>query len=214
MCNWRRNHEFSPDESLPFGDPPLIEHTTPNSVTEIGQRLIPFPFTPPDVRLDDKEALSTSNDWFTKHDKKKIDELDSLDFYASTGTQCVGVVPKLHNTSAGIEIYRLPPTKRSQNLKHTLSRNRRSPAFVRLGCSAILSRCHRRRIAQWMSGNSKRSAIKPEKPAIRVARKRGRICEAGCNREIPNWFYRVDRDRTRFRMQFSMALWRHLAEAN
>jgi hypothetical protein len=42
-----------------------------------------------------------------------------------------------------------------------------------------------------MSGNSKRSAIKPEKPAIRVARKRGQICEAGCNREIPNWFYRV-----------------------
>ena len=82
-------------------------------------------------------------------------------------------------------------SKRSQNLKHTLSRNRRSPAFVRLGCSAILSRCHRRRIAQWMSGNSKRSAIKPEKPAIRVARKHGQICEAGCNREIPNWFYRV-----------------------
>src|SRR6516225_490448 len=99
-----------PDQSLPLGDPPLIEHPTPNGVTEIGQRLIPFPFTPPDVRLDDKEALSTSNDWFTKHDKKKIDELDSLDFYASTGTQCVGVVPKLHNTSAGIEIYRLPPT--------------------------------------------------------------------------------------------------------
>jgi len=99
-----------PDESLPLGDPPLIEHPTPNGVTEIGQRLIPFPFTPPDVRLNDKEALSTSNDWFTKHDKKKIDELDSLDFYASSGPQCVGVVPKLHNTSAGIEIYRLPPT--------------------------------------------------------------------------------------------------------
>src|SRR5262245_6673825 len=99
-----------PDESLPLGDPPLIEHPTPNGVTEIGQRLMPFTFTPPDVKLDDKEGLSTSNDWFTKHDKKKIDELDSLDFYASSGPQCVGVVPKLHNTSAGIEIYRLPPT--------------------------------------------------------------------------------------------------------
>jgi hypothetical protein len=40
-----------PDESLPLGDPPLIEHPTPNGVTEIGQRLIPFPFTPPDVSL-------------------------------------------------------------------------------------------------------------------------------------------------------------------
>ena len=50
------------DESLPLGDPPLIEHPTPNGVTEIGQRLIPFPFTPPDVSLDDKEAISTSND--------------------------------------------------------------------------------------------------------------------------------------------------------
>ena len=98
------------DDSLPLGDPPLVEHPTPNGVTEIGQRLIPFPFTPADVKLDDKEALSTSNDWFTKHDKKKIDELDSLDFYASSGPQCVGVAPKLHNTSAGIEIYRLPPT--------------------------------------------------------------------------------------------------------
>ena len=86
------------DDSLPVGDPPLVEHPTPNGVTEIGQRLIPFPFTPADVKLDDKEALSTSNDWFTKHDKKKIDELDSLDFYASSGPQCVGVAPKLHNT--------------------------------------------------------------------------------------------------------------------
>jgi hypothetical protein len=98
------------DESLPLGDPPLVEHPTPNGVTETAQRLVPFPFTPPDVKLNEKEPLSSSNDWFTKHDKNKIDELDSLDFYASTGPQCVGVVPKLHNTSAGIEIYRLPPT--------------------------------------------------------------------------------------------------------
>jgi hypothetical protein len=81
-----------PDESLPLGDPPLIEHLTPNGVTEISQRLIPFPFTPPDVRLDDKEALSTSNDWFTKHDNKKIDELDSLDFYPSSGPQSCSVI--------------------------------------------------------------------------------------------------------------------------
>ena len=47
-----------PDESLPLGDPPLAEHPAPSGVTEIGQRLMPFPFTPPDVRLDDKEALS------------------------------------------------------------------------------------------------------------------------------------------------------------
>jgi len=98
------------DESLPLGDPPLMEHPTPNGVTEVAQRLIPFPFTPPDVKLNEKEALSSSNDWFTKHDKNKIDELDSLDFYAPSGPQSVGVVPKLHNTSAGIEIYRLPST--------------------------------------------------------------------------------------------------------
>jgi len=61
------------DESLPLGDPPSVEHPTPNGVTEIGQRLIPFPFTPPDVKLNEKEALSSSNDWFTKHDKNKID---------------------------------------------------------------------------------------------------------------------------------------------
>ena len=41
------------DESLPLGDPPLIEHPTPNGATEIAQRLIQFPFTPPDVKLKD-----------------------------------------------------------------------------------------------------------------------------------------------------------------
>src|SRR5215469_2699503 len=96
------------DEPLPLGDPPVLEHATPTGVIEAAQRLVAFPFTPPDVKLKKEEALSSSNDWFTKHDKNKIDELGSLDFYASSGPQSVGVVPKLHNTSAGIEIYRLP----------------------------------------------------------------------------------------------------------
>ena len=98
------------EESLPLGNPPTLEHSTPTGTTEIAQRLTPFPFTPPDIKLKEKEPLSSSNDWFTKHDKNKIDELGGLDFYASSGSQSVGVVPKLHNTSAGIEIYRLPPT--------------------------------------------------------------------------------------------------------
>ena len=107
------------DESLPLGDPPLIDHPTPNGVTEIAQRLIQFPFTPPDVKLKEKEALSGSNDWFTKHDKNKIDQLGSLDFYASSGPQCVGVVPKLHNTSAGVEIYELPSTISKETFEKT-----------------------------------------------------------------------------------------------
>src|ERR1044072_6316242 len=98
------------DDSLPLGDPQLLEHPTPNGVKQIGQRIIPFPFAPPDVKLKKKEPLSSSNDWFTKHDKDKIDQLGSLDFYASSGPESVGVVPKLHNTSAGIEIYQLPET--------------------------------------------------------------------------------------------------------
>src|SRR5213592_1972115 len=106
-------------ESLPLGDPPLIDHATPNGVTEIAQRLIQFPFTPPDVKLKDGEALSASNDWFTKHDKNEIDELGSLDFYASSGPQSVGVVPKLHNTSAGIEIYQLPSTESKETFEKT-----------------------------------------------------------------------------------------------
>ena len=105
------------DESLPLGDPPVVEHPTPNGVTEIAQRLIPFPFTPPDVKLKEKRLSRASNDWFTKHDKNKIDELDSLDFYAASGPQSVGVVPKLHNTSAGIEIYQLPPTSKQRNVR-------------------------------------------------------------------------------------------------
>src|SRR5438477_625428 len=96
------------DQSLPMGNPATLEHSTPTGATEIAQRLIPIPFTPPDVKLKEKEPLSGSNNWFTKHDKNKIDELCSLDFYAPSGPQSVGVVPKLHNTSACIEIYRFP----------------------------------------------------------------------------------------------------------
>ncbi len=106
-------------ESLPLGDPPLVEHPTPTGATETAQRLIPFPFTPSDVKLKEKEALSGSNDWFTKHDKNKIDQLGSLDFYASSGPESVGVVPKLHNTSAGVEIYRLPPTLGKETFEKT-----------------------------------------------------------------------------------------------
>jgi len=107
------------DESLPLGDPPVLEHSTPTGVTEVAQRLAAFPFTHPDVKLKEKEPLSSSNDWFTKHDKNKIDELGSLDFYASTGPESVGVVPKLHNTSAGIEIYELPPTLTKEAFEKT-----------------------------------------------------------------------------------------------
>jgi hypothetical protein len=54
-------------QSLPFGNPLELEHSTPTGATEIAQRLIPFPFAPPDVKLKEKEALSGSNDWFTSH---------------------------------------------------------------------------------------------------------------------------------------------------
>src|SRR6266700_3398961 len=112
-------HSADGDQSLPFGNPPELEHSTPTGAIEIAQRLIPFPFTPPDVKLKEKEALSSSNDWFTTHDKNKIDELGNLDFYASSGPQSVGVVPKLHNTSAGVEIYQLPPTLSKETFEQT-----------------------------------------------------------------------------------------------
>ncbi len=107
------------DGSLPLGDPPVVEHSTPNGVTEIAQRLVQFPFTPPDVKLKEEDALSASKDWFTMHDKNEIDQLDSLDFYAASGPQSVGVVPKLHNTSAGIEIYELPSTLSKEAFEKT-----------------------------------------------------------------------------------------------
>src|SRR5436309_11251748 len=107
------------DDSLPLGEPPLVEHPTQNGVTEVAQRLVQFPFTPPDVKLREKDALSASKDWFTKHDKSEIDLLGNLDFYASSGPQSVGVVRKLHNTSAGIEIYQLPPTLSKETFEKT-----------------------------------------------------------------------------------------------
>ena len=84
----------SGDETLPLGDPPIREHQAQSGLTELAQRLIAFPFTPPDVNLKQNDGLSTSNDWFTKHDKNKIDELGMIGFYASSGPQSVGVVPK------------------------------------------------------------------------------------------------------------------------
>src|SRR5436305_738937 len=107
------------DDSLPLGEPPVVEHPIPNGVTEVAQRLGQFPFTPPDAKLKEKDALSVSKDWFTTHDKSEIDRLDNLDFYASSGPQSVGVVPKLHNTSAGIEIYQLPPTLGKETFEKT-----------------------------------------------------------------------------------------------
>ena len=107
------------EKSLPLGDPPFLEHPTPNAVTEIAQRLVRFPFAPPDVTLKEENALSASKDWFTKHDKNAIDQLDSLDFHASSGPQSVGVVPKLHNTSAGVEIYQVPSTTSKETFEKT-----------------------------------------------------------------------------------------------
>src|SRR4026209_670237 len=107
------------DEPLPMGSPPFLEHETPTGATEVAQRLIAFPFIPPDVNFKEKEALSSSNDWFTKHDKNKLDELGSLHCYVASGLQSVGVVPKLHNTSAGIEIYKLPPTLSNETFEKT-----------------------------------------------------------------------------------------------
>jgi hypothetical protein len=107
------------DEPTPLGNPPVLEHPTPTGATEVAQRLIAFPFTPPDVKLKEGQALSVSNDWFTKHDKNKIDQLGGLDFNAASGPQSVGVVPKLHNTSAGVEIYQLPSTVSKETFEKT-----------------------------------------------------------------------------------------------
>src|SRR5258707_2474093 len=107
------------DESLPLGYPPVLEHTTPTGATEVVQRLVAFPYIPPDVKLKQKEPLSSSNDWFTQPDMDKIDQLGNLELCASTGPESVGVVPKLHNTSAGIEIYQLPPTLTKETFEKT-----------------------------------------------------------------------------------------------
>lgn len=44
----------SGDETLPLGDPPILEHQTPRGLTELAQRLIALPFTPPDVNPQTK----------------------------------------------------------------------------------------------------------------------------------------------------------------
>jgi hypothetical protein len=197
------------DESLPLGDPPLVEHPTPNGISEVAQRLIQFPFTPPDMKLKEKEALSSSNDWFTKHDKNKIDELDSLDFYASSGTQSVGVAPKLHNTSAGVEIYRLPPTLSKETFEKTegpyrpgitkkFSNKRDGEKIAKfktypiaqsgLACfyvSRLLGHLVEVPPATYRTMDVQefeKSGTKPERPATQNAPRLGLRCEVWCNR--------------------------------
>ena len=92
--NGRLKHEFCFGRVASAWGSAVVEHSTPNGVTEIAQRLVGFPFTPPDVKFKRTMRSRASNDWFTKHDKNEIDELDSLDFYAQSGPQSVGVVPK------------------------------------------------------------------------------------------------------------------------
>ncbi len=93
---------------IPLGYPSVLQSKTPSGDFEVTQRLIPLPFIPPDVELMQKEALSRENNWFKMRDKRKIDELGLMNFYAKSGRTSVAVVPKLHNSSAGIEIYRIP----------------------------------------------------------------------------------------------------------
>ncbi len=48
-------------EPLPLGSPPVLEHSTPTGSSEVAQRLIPFPFMPPDVKPKESGALSPAN---------------------------------------------------------------------------------------------------------------------------------------------------------
>lgn len=99
---------FSQKLDLPIGIPSILENPTPSGEPETTQRLVPFPFLPPDLAHVDREFLSEENNWYTKRDKRKIDELGLLDFYSETGSRTAAVLPKLHNTSAGLEIYEVP----------------------------------------------------------------------------------------------------------
>ncbi|MEM7698416.1 MAG: hypothetical protein AAF236_08450 [Verrucomicrobiota bacterium] len=98
----------SSEIDLPLGIPPLNRNETPNGDWEISQRLIPYPFFPSGLIYLNDEGLSRAHDWYRPRDKRWIDRLGMMDFYAESGPHQVGVVPKLHNTSAGIEIYELP----------------------------------------------------------------------------------------------------------
>lgn len=96
------------DLELPTGIPSVLETPTPSGEPEVTQRLVPFPFLPPDLVHLDRDLLSKENNWYTRRDKRKIDELGLLDFYAESGPHAAAVLPKLHNTSAGLEIYEVP----------------------------------------------------------------------------------------------------------
>jgi hypothetical protein len=119
------------------------------------------------------------------------------------------------NDSAGIEIYKLPPTLTKETFERTegpfrsgitkkysnkrsgeklrssrreLWLNRGSPVFTFLVFSVIWLKCRLPRIGLWISKNSKRSESKPERPAIRVARRPGPICEPWQSQAAQNWF--------------------------
>jgi len=61
MRDWGGPVNSEPDESLPLGDPTTGTTFHAQCVTEIGQPLVPFPFTPPDVST----LRSATARWFT-----------------------------------------------------------------------------------------------------------------------------------------------------
>lgn len=84
----------------------VVVHEAPNKVQETADQLVLFPYVAPDIKLNEKGLFKTEA-WYSTDDAEKIEELANIDFYAATGPTAVGIAPKLHNTSAALEIYEL-----------------------------------------------------------------------------------------------------------
>jgi cysteine-rich repeat protein len=92
--------------------PEMVTHVSPKGTDERCQLLVPFPFTPDGVELDE-DGYGRGTSFYREEDAEDVAELCAMDLYAepTDGTPPVGVCPKIHGTQPAIEIYDLADTK-------------------------------------------------------------------------------------------------------
>lgn len=97
-----------PPEPPPPPPPPpptTVTHQAPRGVEETCQLLVPFPFTPSDVKADPEEPR-----WYREDDFEEIAELCRMSMYAPETTEdvtAVGICPKTHWSTPALEVHAL-----------------------------------------------------------------------------------------------------------
>lgn len=92
-----------PEPPPPPPPPTTVKHSAPGDIEEVCQLLVPFPFTPPDVKNDPKAMR-----WYRKDDFDEVAEMCAMSLHAPATTEtvtAVGICPKTHWSTPALEIH-------------------------------------------------------------------------------------------------------------